>query len=196
MPCAISSASRPRRHTAGGRLARTLGSAIDAVLILRAHWRTAIGCFHASREVIDALLKRAKSPLRNRPCRCASRDLSAGPRSAVALSAAGAARLGSSVSARSAARSVVVGASRRRAAPRIRFVGALPSDIRRLRSPQCRQRKGSPPLQLNYLNTCHRNPAEPNPSLKRTANGVPPWPRGRVGYHRPRGQGATPLAAA
>ncbi len=36
----------------------------------------------------------------------------------------------------------------------------------------------------------------PNPSLKRTANGVPPWPRGRVGYHRPRGQGATPLAAA
>ncbi len=35
----------------------------------------------------------------------------------------------------------------------------------------------------------------PNPSLKRTANGVPPWPRGRVVYHRPRGQGATPLAA-
>jgi len=38
--------------------------------------------------------------------------------------------------------------------------------------------------------------ALPNPSFKRTANGVSPWPRGRVGYHRPRGQGATPLAAA
>jgi hypothetical protein len=36
----------------------------------------------------------------------------------------------------------------------------------------------------------------PNPSFKRTANGVAPWPRGRVVYHRPRGQGATPLAAA
>jgi hypothetical protein len=37
--------------------------------------------------------------------------------------------------------------------------------------------------------------AAPNPSFKWTANGVSPWPRGRVGYHRPRGQGATPLAA-
>ena len=36
----------------------------------------------------------------------------------------------------------------------------------------------------------------PNPSFKRTANGVAPWPRGRAVYHRPRGQGATPLAAA
>jgi catechol 2,3-dioxygenase-like lactoylglutathione lyase family enzyme len=36
----------------------------------------------------------------------------------------------------------------------------------------------------------------PNPSFKRTANGASPWPRGRVVYHRPRGQGATPLAAA
>jgi hypothetical protein len=39
-------------------------------------------------------------------------------------------------------------------------------------------------------------PVRPNPSFKRTANGVAPWPRGRVVYHRPRGQGATPLAAA
>ncbi len=38
--------------------------------------------------------------------------------------------------------------------------------------------------------------ALPNPSFKRTANGASPWPRGRVVYHRPRGQGATPLAAA
>ncbi len=38
-------------------------------------------------------------------------------------------------------------------------------------------------------------PALPNTSFKRTANGVPPWPRCRVAYHRPRGQGATPLAA-
>ncbi len=38
--------------------------------------------------------------------------------------------------------------------------------------------------------------ALPNTSFKRTANGVPPWPRGRVVYHRPRGQGVTPLAAA
>ena len=38
--------------------------------------------------------------------------------------------------------------------------------------------------------------ALPNPSFKRTANGASPWPRSRVGYHRLRGQGATPLAAA
>ncbi len=37
--------------------------------------------------------------------------------------------------------------------------------------------------------------ALPNTSFKRTASGVPPWPRGRVVYHRPRGQGVTPLAA-
>jgi len=37
--------------------------------------------------------------------------------------------------------------------------------------------------------------AAPNPSFKWTANGVAPWPRGRVVYHRPRGQGTTPLAA-
>ncbi len=38
--------------------------------------------------------------------------------------------------------------------------------------------------------------ALPNPSLKRRANGVPPGPRGRAGYHRPRGPVATPLSPA
>jgi GNAT superfamily N-acetyltransferase len=37
---------------------------------------------------------------------------------------------------------------------------------------------------------------QPNPSLKRRANGVPPGPRGRAGYHRPRGPGVTPSAPA
>jgi hypothetical protein len=36
----------------------------------------------------------------------------------------------------------------------------------------------------------------PNPSVKRTRNGVAPGPRGRVVYPRPHGPGATPLRAA
>ena len=35
-----------------------------------------------------------------------------------------------------------------------------------------------------------------NPSLKRSANGVPPGPRGRFVYHRPRGPGVTPSSPA
>ena len=35
----------------------------------------------------------------------------------------------------------------------------------------------------------------PNPSVKRTRNGVAPGPRGRVVYPRPHGPGATPLRA-
>jgi hypothetical protein len=34
--------------------------------------------------------------------------------------------------------------------------------------------------------------ALPNPSLKLSPNGVPPGPRGRAVYHRPRGPGVTP----
>ena len=37
---------------------------------------------------------------------------------------------------------------------------------------------------------------QPNPSLKRSANGVPPGPRGGAGYHPPRGPGVPPLAPA
>ena len=36
----------------------------------------------------------------------------------------------------------------------------------------------------------------PNPSLERTSTGMAPWPRDRAAYHRPRGQGATPVASA
>ena len=36
----------------------------------------------------------------------------------------------------------------------------------------------------------------PNPSVKRTRNGVAPGPRGRVVYPRPHGPGATPSRAA
>ncbi len=41
-----------------------------------------------------------------------------------------------------------------------------------------------------------RASALPNPSLKRRANGVPPGPRGRAGYHQPRGPVVTPSAPA
>ena len=37
--------------------------------------------------------------------------------------------------------------------------------------------------------------AAPNLSLKRTANGMAPWPRGAQAYHAPHGQGTTPLSA-
>ena len=36
----------------------------------------------------------------------------------------------------------------------------------------------------------------PNPSLERTHTGMAPWPRARVVYHRPRGQGAMPARSA
>ena len=42
----------------------------------------------------------------------------------------------------------------------------------------------------------HLPPARPNQSLKRTANGRPPGPRGGSVYHPPRGPGALPSAAA
>ena len=42
----------------------------------------------------------------------------------------------------------------------------------------------------------HHPPARPNQSLKRTANGKPPGPRGGSVYHPPRGPGALPSAAA
>jgi hypothetical protein len=38
--------------------------------------------------------------------------------------------------------------------------------------------------------------ALPNPSLKLSPNGVPPGPRGRAVYHRPRGPGVTPSVPA
>jgi len=41
-----------------------------------------------------------------------------------------------------------------------------------------------------------RSAVRPNPSVKRTRNGVAPGPRGRVVYPRPHGPGATPLRAA
>jgi len=37
--------------------------------------------------------------------------------------------------------------------------------------------------------------AMPNPSFNATANGVPPGPRGRLTYHRPRGPVVTPPSA-
>ncbi len=60
------------------------------------------------------------------------------------------------------------------------------------------QRAGCARLSKSFMQASHSasSAAGPNPSFKRTANGVSPWPRGRVVYHRPRGQGATPLAAA
>ena len=42
----------------------------------------------------------------------------------------------------------------------------------------------------------HHPPARPNQSLKRTADGRPPGPRGGSVYHPPRGPGALPPAAA
>jgi len=42
----------------------------------------------------------------------------------------------------------------------------------------------------------HHLPARPNQSLKRTANGRAPGPRGGSVYHPPRGPGALPLAPA
>jgi len=42
----------------------------------------------------------------------------------------------------------------------------------------------------------HHPPARPNQSLKRTANGRAPGPRGGFVYHPPRGPGPLPLAAA
>ena len=42
----------------------------------------------------------------------------------------------------------------------------------------------------------HHPPARPNQSLKRTADGRPPGPRGGSVYHPPRGPGALPSAAA
>jgi len=42
----------------------------------------------------------------------------------------------------------------------------------------------------------HPPPARPNQSLKRTANGRPPGPRGGSVYHPPRGPGTLPPAAA
>ena len=47
------------------------------------------------------------------------------------------------------------------------------------------------PLSRGFV---HRAP--PNPSFKRSANGRPPGPRGRLGYHRPRGPGVLPLSPA
>jgi hypothetical protein len=41
-----------------------------------------------------------------------------------------------------------------------------------------------------------RTSVEPNPSFKRSANGRPPGPRGRVAYHRPRGPGVLPSSPA
>ncbi len=40
------------------------------------------------------------------------------------------------------------------------------------------------------------NAALPNPSLKLSTNGVPPGPRDRAAYHRPRGPGVTPSVPA
>jgi hypothetical protein len=37
--------------------------------------------------------------------------------------------------------------------------------------------------------------APPNLALKRTANGMAPWPRGAQVYHAPHGQGAMPSSA-
>jgi len=34
-----------------------------------------------------------------------------------------------------------------------------------------------------------------NPTLNRTANGMPPWPRSVFVHHAPRGQGGTPSSA-
>ena len=42
----------------------------------------------------------------------------------------------------------------------------------------------------------HPPPARPNQSLRRTANGRPPGPRGGSVYHPPRGPGTLPPAAA
>ena len=49
-----------------------------------------------------------------------------------------------------------------------------------------------------WLHGQRRNPppARPNQSLKRTANGRAPGPRGGFVYHPPRGPGPLPLAAA
>jgi hypothetical protein len=51
---------------------------------------------------------------------------------------------------------------------------------------------GTPPACNGYAFSTPR----PNHSLKRRANGVPPGPRGRAGYHRPRGPAVTPSSPA
>jgi hypothetical protein len=42
----------------------------------------------------------------------------------------------------------------------------------------------------------HRCKVRPNPSLKRSANGRPPGPRGAVAYPAPRGPGVLPSSPA
>ena len=58
---------------------------------------------------------------------------------------------------------------------------------------RCAQRK---PLRSVALRGRRPKSALPNPSLKLRPNGVPPGPRGRAVYHRPRGPGVTPSVPA
>ena len=83
---------------------------------------------------------------------------------------------------------VVVGASRQRAAPRSQFVVALPSEGLCLRSAPCRQRRSSPPLQLNCCAICQRRAARPNRSFKGTRNSKAARPCGAQAYHAPHGR--------
>ena len=47
---------------------------------------------------------------------------------------------------------------------------------------------------MNHSRLSHEG--MPNPSLERTSTGLAHWPRGRAGYHRPRGQHANPAGSA
>ena len=62
---------------------------------------------------------------------------------------------------------------------------------------QLRQGEWSSEARLPWASVpCQQGAARPNPSLKRSANGRPPGPRGAVVYPAPRGPGALPLSPA
>ena len=104
-------------------------------------------------------------------------------------------RLGSEVPTRSLRSPVMVGASRRRAAPRSQFVVALLSEGLRLRSSPCRQRRATPPLRLNRRAACKRCTARPNWSFKGTRNSKAARPRSAQAYHTPHGRASLLLRA-
>jgi hypothetical protein len=179
VPAALSHTSLTL-HASAGSLARTLGSAIQAV----PHHSRVCAC----RRELKSTNAAKPQTTEHRGQRCTSSvPVESGTKFVSRLS------VGNTNMQRQRVRGLAVKKIEDLSPPCSTETPSCVGGLQSRAQARCAQRK---PLRSVALRGRRPKSALPNPSLKLRPNGVPPGPRGRVVYHRPHGPGVTPSVPA